>query len=48
LLGAPSEIKEFPVSPELLLETVKESVPARYKEQNIAAFKEGARFMMAQ
>jgi len=46
LLGALSEIKDFPVSPELLLETVKESVPARYKEQNIAAFKEGARFMM--
>ncbi len=48
LLGALSEIGEFPVSSKALLKTMEENVPARYKEQNITAFKEGANFIKAQ
>lgn len=47
LLGALSEIEKFPISSEVLLETVEGNVPARYKEQNISAFKEGASFIKA-
>jgi indolepyruvate ferredoxin oxidoreductase beta subunit len=47
LLGALSEIEEFPISSEVLLKSVEENVPARYKEQNVAAFKEGASFIRA-
>jgi len=47
LLGALSEIEEFPIGSEVLLETIERNVPARYKEQNIAAFKEGANFIRA-
>jgi len=47
LLGALSEIEEFPISSEVLLKTLEENVPTRYKEQNITAFKEGANFIRA-
>ena len=47
LLGALSEIEEFPISSEVLLKAVEENVPARYKEQNVSAFKEGASFIKA-
>jgi len=47
LLGALSEIEQFPIGSQVLLKTLEESVPARYKEQNIAAFKEGADFIRA-
>jgi len=48
LLGALSEIEDFPISSEVILITIEENVPARYKEQNIAAFKEGANFIRGQ
>lgn len=47
LLGALSEIEEFPIGSEVLLETIERNVPARYKEQNISAFEEGADFIRA-
>jgi len=47
LLGALSEIEEFPIGAEVLLKTIEENVPARYKEANISAFKEGANFIRA-